>query len=249
MGLSAAPPLLLLAAGAAAAMGSPLPADPDPPPADYLRPRPPYRMWAFAYNATAGGPNCTKSKHRTYSCTQPPVPTATPVDTLYPPHSYNLLNPGACYPLSTTAEKSTTLLTRWLKDRGVACLAWESCWSHSKILPNASNASVIEHFQSAIVGAADRGAAAIGLDECGDLAGPKWGHEPGEMPGVKKMSLAAEGYRRAKKLRPHLFIAAWNPGFGAEPDGVFSGLMKDGTFDMAMFETCARSPSRPSPVV
>ena len=56
------------------------------------------------------------------------------------------------------------------------------------------------------------------------------------------MSLAAEGYRRAKKLRPHLFIAAWNPGFGAEPDGVFSGLMKDGTFDLAMFETCARPP-------
>eukprot|EP01045_Picozoa_sp_COSAG04_P020957 COSAG04_NODE_2205_length_4530_cov_1.886958_6_plen_91_part_00 len=59
------------------------------------------------------------------------------------------------------------------------------------------------------------------------------------------MALAAEGYRRAKKLRPHLFIAAWNPGFGAEPDGVFSGLMKDGTFDLAMFETCARSPARP----
>jgi hypothetical protein len=234
--------LPLLITGAAVAMSS-FTSAPLPSTADYLRPSPPYRMWAFAYNATAGGPNCTMSKHRQWSCTQPPVPTATPVDTLYPPHTYNLLNPRGCYPLSTSEENSTTLLTRWLKRRGVACLAWESCWSHAKILPNASNTSVIEHFQSVIVGAADRGAVAIGLDECGDLAGPKWGHKPGEMPGEKKMALAAEGYRRAKKIRPHLWIAAWNPGFAAEPDGLFSGLMKDGTFDLAMFETCACSPA------
>ena len=97
--------LPLLITGAAVAMSS-FTSAPLPPTADYLRPSPPYRMWAFAYNATAGGPNCTMSKHRQWSCTQPPVPTATSVDTLYPPHSYNLLNPGACYPLSTTGERT-----------------------------------------------------------------------------------------------------------------------------------------------
>eukprot|EP01052_Picozoa_sp_SAG31_P003171 SAG31_NODE_119_length_23948_cov_9.957105_18_plen_253_part_00 len=207
----------------------------------YLKPRPPYRMWAFAYNATAGGPDCTKDRHRRWSCNNETLPTETAVDRLYPPHSYNLLNPGSCYPLSKGDENSTLLLTSWLKKRGVACLAYESCWSHDKLPPNSSNSSVIAHFQQIIVSAADRGATAIGLDECGDLSGPKWGHKPGDIPGERKMALAAEGYRRAKSLRPHLFIAAWNPGFGAEPDGVFSGLMKDGTFDLAMFETCERS--------
>ena len=52
-----------------------------------------------------------------------------------------------------------------------------------------------------------------GMDECGDLAGPKWGHIPGDIPGLKKMTLAAEGFRQGKKLHPELFVAAWNPGF------------------------------------
>ena len=51
------------------------------------------------------------------------------------------------------------------------------------------------------------------------------------------MTLAAEGFRQGKKLHPELFVAAWNPGFDAEPDGIVSGLVKDGTFDLAMFET------------
>ena len=46
------------------------------------------------------------------------------------------------------------------------------------------------------------------------------------------MTLAAEGFRQGKKLRPKIFVAAWNPGFTAEPDGIFSGMMKDGTFDL-----------------
>jgi hypothetical protein len=43
-------------------------------------------------------------------------------------------------------------------------------------------------------------------------------------------------------MRPKLFVAAWNPGGSAEPDGIFSGLMKDGTFNLAMFETYTRYP-------
>ena len=45
-----------------------------------------------------------------------------------------------------------------------------------------------------------------------------------------------------KKLYPELFVAAWNPGSGPEPDGIFSGLMKDGTFNIAMFETYTHYP-------
>eukprot|EP01050_Picozoa_sp_SAG11_P023073 SAG11_NODE_4533_length_1862_cov_1.394214_1_plen_284_part_10 len=149
-------------------------------------------------------------------------------------------------------------------------MAWESCWCaatttaaaafaaswicfpeaqtfclgirNTKLDPKSTDASVIEHFRDIIVNKADQGATAIGLDECGDLRGPHWGHLPGRIPGEKLMSLAAEGFRRGKKLRPKLFVAAWNPGSGAEPDGFFSGLMKDGTFDIAMFETYTHYP-------
>ena len=76
------------------------------------------------------------------------------------------------------------------------------------------------------------------------------------------MALAAEGFRQGKAAHPELFVAACmccssvptvnqlplfnsdcdcpaltgNPGMSAEPDGIFSSLMKDGTFDLAMFE-------------
>ena len=56
------------------------------------------------------------------------------------------------------------------------------------------------------------------------------------------MTLAAEGFRQGKKLHPELFVAAWNPGFSAEPDGIVSSLVKDGTFDLAMFETYTHYP-------
>jgi beta-glucanase (GH16 family) len=105
--------------------------------------------------------------------------------------------------------------------------------------------TVISYFSNVITTPAQNGATAIGMDECGDLVGPKWGHLPGEIPGVHKMALAAKGLRQGKKLYPDLFVAAWNPGSGAEADGIFSGLMKDHTFDLAMFETYTRYPPKP----
>ena len=113
-------------------------------------------------------------------------------------------------------------------------MAWTGCWGHhpSTWTPNTTNSTVIAYYRDIIVNAADAGATAIGMDECGDLAGPHWGHLKGEIPGVKKMTLAAEGFRQGKALRPQLFVAAWNPGHTAELDGVFSGLMKDGTFTL-----------------
>ena len=208
----------------------------------FLVPRPPYRMWSFAYNATAGGPTCVKDKHNNVNCSAAEEATAVPADDLYKPHSYNLLNPGNCYPKSNTTEQSSALLSHWLADRGVACMAWEHCWN-AHFNPNTTNDStVVASFRDVIVRSAQRGAVSIGLDECGDLSGPIWGHRPGDIPGEHKMALAAEGFRQGKKLYPELFVAAWNPGSGPEPDGVFSGLMKDGTFDLAMFETYTHYP-------
>ena len=196
-----------------------------------LLPRPPYRMFAFAYNATAGGPDCKRSdnKYHKYYCDNKTTTTAIPTDVLYPPHTYNLLNPSECY-------NTTTPLADWLNQRGVACMAWESCWN-THFAKDTNDSTVIEHFAEVITGPASMGATAIGLDECGDLVGPHWGHLPGQIPGVKKMSLAAKGLRKGKKQHPSLFVAAWNPGSSAEKDGIFSGLVKDHTFDLAMFET------------
>jgi hypothetical protein len=218
-------PIAVAAAAAGAAAAAP--------PTQHLLPRPPYRMMSFAYNTTAGGPQCTRDSHRRWSCnaSAPPDKTAVPVDTLYPPNTYNLLNPGFCYPNSNTTERTTGVQSDWLDKRGVACMAWGHCWN--KKFPNTTNDStVIASFRQVIVGAADEGATAVGLDECGDLSGPHWGHIPGDIPGMKKMTLAAEGFRQGKAARPHLFVAAWNPGSSAEADGIFSGLMKDGTFDL-----------------
>ena len=207
----------------------------------YLMPHPPYRMWAFGYNATAGGPTCVTDEHHRVNCSESRAATSVPVDQLFPAHSYNLLNPGTCYPKSNTSEGSTALLSQWLASRGVACMAWEHCWN-VKINPNTNDSAVIADFRSLITRSAERGATAIGLDECGDLVGSKWGHLKGDIPGEHKMALAAEGFRQGKKLHPELFVAAWNPGDGPEPDGryshdgIFSGLMKDGTFNLAMFE-------------
>jgi hypothetical protein len=195
-------------------------------------------MFSFAYNATAGGPACKRSESRPvhYHCDNHTTPTAIPPDLLYPPHTYNLLNPAECF--NTTAP-----LTQWLSQRGVACMAWKTCWNnHFTNGSQTSDATVVEYFANVIASPAQSGATAIGLDECGDLVGPKWGHLPGHIPGQKKMVLAAQGLRRGKKLHPDLFVAAWNPGDGAEADGIFSGLMKDHTFDLAMFETYTHYP-------
>jgi hypothetical protein len=196
-----------------------------------LLPRPPYRMFAFAYNATAGGPDCKRSdtKSHNYYCDNKTTTTAIPTDVLYPPQTYNLLNPAECY-------NTTKPLADWLNNRGVACMAWESCWNtHFANITNDS--TVTEHFAQVITGPASKGATAIGMDECGDLVGPHWGHLPGQIPGEKKMMLAAKGLREGKKQHPSLFVAAWNPGSSAEKDGIFSGLVKDHTFNLAMFET------------
>ena len=84
------------------------------------------------------------------------------------PRPDTLANPAQC--LNTTEP-----LAEWLNDRGAACMTWSTCWEKS-IMPNTSNASVIETYKSLIVEPAVNGAAAIGMDECGDLAGPHWGH-------------------------------------------------------------------------
>ena len=116
-------------------------------------------------------------------------------------------------------------------------MTWSTCWQPTPAITNTSNDStVIDFYRGLITSPAESGATSIGMDECGDLAGPHWGHIPGDIPGVKKMTLAAEGFRQGKAAHPNLFVAAWNPGTSGEPDGVFSGLMKDGTFDLAMFE-------------
>ena len=196
-----------------------------------LLPRPPYRMFAFAYNATAGGPDCKRSdtKSHNYYCDNKTTTTAIPTDVLYPPQTYNLLNPAECY-------NTTKPLADWLNNRGVACMAWESCWN-THFTNTTNDSTVTEHFAQVITGPASKGATAIGMDECGDLVGPHWGHLPGQIPGEKKMMLAAKGLREGKKQHPSLFVAAWNPGSSAEKDGIFSGLVKDHTFNLAMFET------------
>ena len=210
---------------------------PAPPPAHrYLLPRPPYRMFSFAYNATAGGPDCKRSdsRYHNYYCDNKTTTTAIPTDALYPPHTYNLLNPAECF-------NTTTPLADWLNRRGVACMTWEKCWNE-KFKKGTNDSTVVAYFANVIASPAQNGATAIGMDECGDLVGPKWGHLPGEIPGQKKMALAAQGLRQGKKQYPDLFVAAWNPGSGAEADGIFSGLMKDYTFDLAMFETYTHYP-------
>lgn len=110
-----------------------------------LLPRPPFRMFSFAYNATAGGPDCKRSdsRHHNYYCDNKTTATAIPADVLYPSHTYNLLNPAECY--NTTAP-----LTDWLNKRGVACMAWEACWN--KKFPKHTNDSVrVLHLKPAFV--------------------------------------------------------------------------------------------------
>ena len=101
------------------------------------------------------------------------IQTTVPTDYLYPPHSYNLANTAAC--MNTTAP-----LTEWLNKRGVACMDWATCWEPHPWLSNTSNDSTaIAGFKNIVVSAGKNGATAIGLDECGDLEGPHWGHIPG----------------------------------------------------------------------
>jgi hypothetical protein len=157
----------------------------------YLLPHPPFRMWYNSYNSTEAGPACARDdNNHMWSCnaSTPVAPVIVPLDTLYPPNSYNVLYPGFCFPNSNTTEKTTGLLADWLDKRGVACMSWAPCWNVR--LGNTTNDSTaIASFRSIIVENADRGATAIGLDECGDLRG-RWGHLPGEIPGLKKMTLA-----------------------------------------------------------
>eukprot|EP01052_Picozoa_sp_SAG31_P018854 SAG31_NODE_1352_length_8668_cov_38.573229_6_plen_198_part_00 len=117
-------------AGAASEAAVPGPLHLQPP----LLPHPPYRMWSFAYNATTGGPECKRSQSRPvhYYCDNA---TADYKEELYPPNSYNLLNPAECF--NTTQPQA-----RWLAQRGVACMAWESCWN-TKLAPNSTDEAVI----------------------------------------------------------------------------------------------------------
>ena len=153
----------------------------------------------------------------------------------WPAGQYNLINPASCW-------SSTAPLSSWLNQRGVACMAWGHCWN-AKLDPNTTNdTAAIAHYRDTIVAPAAAGATALGMDECADLSGPHYGHMPKDIPGEKKMALAAEGFRQGKQLHPDLFIAAWNPGSTAEPDGTFGKLVKDGTIDLAMFECYTHFP-------
>ena len=202
-----------------------------------LLPLPPFRMWSFAYNTTTSGPVCSNVLGNPLADHCAPAnkttPSAMPIDALYPPHTYNLVNPDICW-------SSTKPLTSWLNQRGVACMVWGHCWN-AKLNPNTNDSTAIAHFRNVIVAPATAGATSLGMDECADLTGP-WGHLPNDIPGEKKMALAAEGFRQGKKLHPDLFVAAWNPGSNAEPDGVFGDLVKDGTINLAMFECYTHIP-------
>jgi hypothetical protein len=126
-----------------------------------LLPHPPFRMWSFAYNATAGGPDCGHTDNRIahWYCRN-----ATKFrQQLYPKNSYNLLNPAEC-------RNTTKPLAKWLETRGVACMTWESCWNEGPGRNESStNETVIAHFRDMIVTNADMGITALGLDECGTL--------------------------------------------------------------------------------
>ena len=132
-------------------------------------------MWAFAYNTTAPM-NCFEDGNGLQRCVSNSqgafdfLPTAVPTDYLYPPHSYNLDNTVAC--MNTTQP-----LANWLNQRGVACMDWATCWEGSAATKNTTNDSTTrDFFESIIAKPAERGATAIGMDECGELEGPKWGH-------------------------------------------------------------------------
>jgi hypothetical protein len=186
--------------------------------AEALRPRPPYRMWAYAYNSTAPV-DCFEDGNGHQTCGNRSIATAVPTDYLYPPHTYNLNTPAECF-------NTTQPLATWLAKRGVACMTWSTCWQPAlgSISNTSNDSTVIDFFRRLIASPAENGATSIGMDECGDL-GPD-PYVPGDIPGRRKMALASEGFRQAKAAHPELFVAAWNPGMGAEPDGIFSKLMK-----------------------
>ena len=202
-----APACCFLAAAAIAATQA------SPPP---VRPVPPYRMWAFAYNFS-GGLFCNTT-NGTFECDPTHhVPTAVPIARLYPPHTYNIINPGRCSSLEEVA---------WLGQRGITCMGWSWCFN----MPTTAamnDSTIVDHFRFAALGNGATFAQAspiVGMDECAELPG---------LDGAHKMALAAEGYRAAKKEQPELFLAAWNIG----ATSVFSPLMRDGTIDLAIFET------------
>jgi hypothetical protein len=174
-------------------------------------------MWSFSYNLTAdlycNTSNCYPSVK---------VGQQVPTSYLHPPGTYNLANPANC---------NVPEMRQWLASQGVACMEWSWCWDTPFPMNGTNDSTVIAGFKETVLGAANF-SGAIGMDECGELPTSLIpGHD---RTGTEKMALAAEGFRQAKRERPGLFFAAWNCG----ARDVFSGLMKDGTFDLAMFEAC-----------
>lgn len=121
--------------------------------------------------------------------------------------------------------------------RGISPLNWAYCWDRpfpkkdpsctGKNCTVANRSEAIEIFvQAAQVNHSAPGMGAVlgrGLDECNN----------DNMQVADEKSLAAAGFRIAKRQQPKTIVAAWGANAG---DAEFAALMADGTFDLAMIE-------------
>ena len=142
-----------------------------------------------------------------------------PTSALYPPGTVNFLPTGGFKANEVPAMRSY----------GITPLGWAYCWNSPYVpshngskIENASAA--IGYFKSqALCAKCAPGVPGVGLDECNN--------GNGRYDGVKE--LAAAGFRQAKKSKPEVVIAGWGAN---DDDEVYTSLMADGTFDLAMIE-------------
>ena len=178
----------------------------DPPP--HLRPKPPYRAWAFY----AGD----KSSSATAVQNLPP--------TLYPGANLDLTPPGN---ISAVQEENR---------RGIAALHWaygpDSPWAPKLLNSSATNQSAAaEYFKgyTSPLESSEHGTwafAGAAIDE--------W--NPSSCPSTfcNNSAAAAAGYTMGKQTWPWTFTAAWVTG----QDEMFTSLMLERTFDLAIIEGC-----------
>ena len=178
----------------------------DPPP--HLRPKPPYRAWAFY----AGD----KSSPATAVQNLPP--------TLYPGANLDLTPPGN---VSAVQEENR---------RGIAALHWaygpDSPWAPK--LPNSSatnQSAAAEYFKgyTSPLESSENGTWAFA-----GAAVDEW--NPSSCPSTfcNNSAAAAAGYTMGKQTWPWTFTAAWVTG----QDEMFTSLMLERTFDLAIIEGC-----------
>ena len=187
-------------------------------------PSPPYRMWAFPYNLSATQPQGTGS------------------NTMYPNSTYNLVAPPlGPYPCGTPQKRD------WYRARGARCMSWSSCWN-MPFANHLDNATVVASFKNMTLKNGETGAdSALVLDECGEIYSSYPGHDAPDKTrtGSDVMTLAAEGFRQAKRERPGMFLAAWNVFPSPNTDkanAIFNSLALDGTFDLVMHECYTFAP-------